>query len=123
MKDTVVLGGDHTITEQIDGDLNLLIGGFASSALLSILDGDIDLLQIVDGDSALDNVLDGEVGVITTIHGGAYPAYEGPTEITPSQETQVLQTEQTSVLSNIVINPIPNNYGLITWNGSALTVS
>ena len=51
MKDTVVLGGDHTITKQIDGDLNLLIGGFASSALLSILDGDIDLLQIVDNDS------------------------------------------------------------------------
>ena len=93
MKDTVVLGGDHTITKQIDGDLNLLIGGFASSALLSILDGDIDLLQIVDGDAALDNVLDGEVGVITTIHGGAYPAYEGPTEIIPSQEIQTLQTE------------------------------
>lgn len=123
MRDTVVLGGDQTITERIDGDLSLLIGGSVSSALLSILDGDVDLLQIVDGDSALDNVLDGEVGIITTIHGGAYPAYEGPTQITPSQETQTLQTAQTSVLSNIVINPIPDNYGLITWNGSALTVS
>lgn len=26
-------------------------------------------------------------------------------------------------LSSVTISPIPNNYGLITWNGSTLTVS
>ena len=51
------------------------------------------------------------------------PAYEGQTEITPSAETQVLQTQGDLMLSNITINPIPSNYGLITWDGATLTVS
>ena len=52
-----------------------------------------------------------------------YPHYEGETTVTPTQETQVLQTIGTLVTDNITINPIPNNYGLISWNGSVLTVS
>ena len=51
------------------------------------------------------------------------PAYEGQTEVTPSAETQVLQTQGDLMLSNITINPIPSNYGLITWDGATLTVS
>lgn len=53
----------------------------------------------------------------------SYPAYEGPTEITPTTQTQVLQTEMKTVTSNITVGPIPQNYGLITWDGSVLTVS
>lgn len=49
--------------------------------------------------------------------------YEGAYEVTPTQETQVLQTENLAMTRNVVINPIPSNYGLITWNGSVLTVS
>lgn len=49
--------------------------------------------------------------------------YEGPIEVTPAQQTQTLQTEGLLVDSDITINPIPSNYGLITWNGSVLTVS
>lgn len=77
-----------------------------------VLDGDIDLII----------PLDGEIGVVTNIR-EALPAYDGPTEITPTQETQTLATAEKTVLENIVINPIPSNYGLITWNGSVLTVS
>lgn len=51
------------------------------------------------------------------------PAYEGATEITPSAETQVLQTNNFRMTDNITINPIPSNYGLITWDGSTITVS
>ena len=50
-------------------------------------------------------------------------AYEGVYEVTPSAQTQVLATAEKRALHDIVINPIPNNYGLITWNGSTLTVS
>lgn len=32
-------------------------------------------------------------------------------------------TENKTTQQNIVINPIPSNYGLITWNGSVITVS
>lgn len=49
--------------------------------------------------------------------------YEGETIFTPSAEEQVIHTAQLYVNSDIIINPIPNNYGLITWNGSTLTVS
>lgn len=49
--------------------------------------------------------------------------YTGETEITPSAEAQVIPTAGLTMLSNITVNPIPSNYGLITWNGSTLTVS
>ena len=49
--------------------------------------------------------------------------YTGVYTVTPSAETQVLQANGLRMLDNVTINPIPNNYGLITWNGSTLTVS
>lgn len=53
-----------------------------------------------------------------------YPsAYTGAYEVTPSQETQTLPTEGLMMTRDVTVNPIPNNYGLITWNGSTLTVS
>ena len=51
------------------------------------------------------------------------PAYGGPFEITPSAETQIIETKEFYLNDNITINPIPNNYGLITWNGTVITVS
>ena len=49
--------------------------------------------------------------------------YTGTYTVTPSTQTQTLQTASLFMASNVTINPIPSNYGLITWNGSALTVS
>ena len=49
--------------------------------------------------------------------------YTGVYAVTPSAETQTLQTNGLRMLDNVTINPIPSNYGLITWNGSTLTVS
>jgi len=51
------------------------------------------------------------------------PAYTGEYEVTPTEETQVLATQGKIMTDNVTVNPIPNNYGLITWNGSVLTVS
>lgn len=52
-----------------------------------------------------------------------YPTYEGPTTVTPSDVPQVLSTAGRVVLDAITINPIPSNYGRITYNGSVITVS
>lgn len=52
-----------------------------------------------------------------------FPEYTGDYEFTPSRETQIIPTIQKVLLQNIKINPIPSNYGLITYNGSTLTVS
>lgn len=49
--------------------------------------------------------------------------YTGAYEVTPSQETQTLETENKRMTGNVTINPIPSNYGLITWNGAFITVS
>lgn len=49
--------------------------------------------------------------------------YAGPYEVTPTRETQVLHTAHKVASRNIVVKPIPPNYGLITWDGSVLTVS
>lgn len=53
-----------------------------------------------------------------------YPSsYTGSYTVTPTQQTQVLQTDHLMMNGNVTVNPIPSNYGLITYNGSVLTVS
>lgn len=47
----------------------------------------------------------------------------GRYEYTPTQATQTIPIEGLKATRDITINPIPNNYGLVTWNGSTLTVS
>lgn len=49
--------------------------------------------------------------------------YEGSYEFTPTQETQTVPTADKVLLDDIIIHPIPQNYGLITWNGAVITVS
>lgn len=49
--------------------------------------------------------------------------YTGEYEVTPSADTQTLDTTGLRMMRPVVVNPIPQNYGLITWNGSFLTVS
>lgn len=49
--------------------------------------------------------------------------YMGDYTITPSTETQVFQTKNMRMTDDLTINPIPNYYGLITYDGSGLTVS
>jgi hypothetical protein len=48
--------------------------------------------------------------------------YTGEYEVTPSAETQTLNTEGLRLTRNVTVNPIPQNYGLITYNGAVLTV-
>ena len=51
------------------------------------------------------------------------PTYQGPYTVTPTQSAQVLPTEGTRMAHDVVVEAIPSNYGLITWNGSVLRVS
>lgn len=88
-----------------------------------VLDGELSLDLHIDGDMSLDIPVDGEAGTVIKVSDYVYPIYDGQTEVTPTQETQVLQTTNRTVVSNIIVNPIPSNYGKITWNGSTLTVS
>lgn len=50
-------------------------------------------------------------------------AYSGAYTVTPGRTRQLLQTAGRHLMQNVVIEPIPANYGLITWNGSVMTVT
>lgn len=77
----------------------------------------------------MDGKLTGKLSAVGGLSGtlslgsGTAPPYEGPTEFTPTRSTQTIQAAGYLFGEDITINPIPSNYGLITWNGVALTVS
>ena len=78
---------------------------------------------VLDGELSLNIPLDGSPDKVLKVAEYDLPVYDGVTEITPSQDTQILQTSNKTLTRNIVVNPIPSNYGLVAWNGSVLTVS
>lgn len=61
------------------------------------------------------------VDVQSVVMVGGIP-YRGSYEATPSEETQVIQTEGKRMLSDFTINPIPDNYGRIAYSGSGIIV-
>ena len=49
--------------------------------------------------------------------------YEGVYLVTPSPAAQTLPTSGRRLDADIVVEAIPNNYGLVTWNGAYLMIS
>lgn len=85
--------------------------------LLNLTVGEMDQISLsVGSEDALDFSVD------DVIYVGA-EKYQGSYEWTPSQESQTIQIAGLQAERDITINPIPSNYGLITWNGATLTVS
>lgn len=60
---------------------------------------------------------------VRTIYEDERPAYSGPYTVAPGAETQTLETNGKRMTDNVVVGAIPSNYGLVTWNGSVLTIS
>ena len=85
-----------------------------------VLTGSISPVGSVTGTILGDH---GVSGTITVGGSSDLPEYEGSYTITPGAEAQTLQTAYHVPVENIVVEAIPSNYGLITWNGSYLTVS
>lgn len=88
-----------------------------------VIDGELDLLIPIDGYIDLVLADDGEMENVIKVVERDAPVYTGETTITPTTSGQVLSTQGTILLDDITIEPIPQTYGLITWNGSVLTVS
>ena len=60
----------------------------------------------------------------TEFDGAAAPAsFHGDYSVTPSEETQTIQTAGLMMNADMTINPIPTNYGLITSHGNTIRVS
>ena len=85
-----------------------------------ILSGDMSLSLMLCGDMDLTQDLDGEFGTFQKVTD--VEQYRGDTDVTPSDHVQVLHTSGLMLNEDIVINPVPDNYGRIAWNGSYLTV-
>ena len=73
------------------------------------------------------SVTDDGVNIAVSI-GAAYTMvegdpYSGPYTVTPGRNAQVLETRGKIMTENVTVEPIPQNYGLVTWNGSILTIS
>ena len=87
-----------------------------------VIDGaEIGLTAVIDG---------GEITLASTVSDGVQTfmpllpdAYSGETTVTPSENEQTLLTAGLMVANNIVVNPIPSNYGLITYDGTKIIVS
>ena len=54
---------------------------------------------------------------------GTFDPYLGEYRITPTNVQQTLLTRGKGMTENVVIEPIPKNYGLVTYNGFELTIS
>lgn len=59
----------------------------------------------------------------TAIYIGECQPYEGVYEVTPTRYTQILPTAGLGMAQDVIVNPIPPEYGLVTWDGHVLTVS
>lgn len=90
-----------------------------SEFLLDITNNEEYLLEIQDED-ALDFILESGCAIITYIDTSVY---DGPYHLIPTQHEQRLFTTDRILLQDITVDAIPSNYGLITWNGTVLTVS
>ena len=62
-------------------------------------------------------------GTLTVPSVAGVDRYEGSYDFTPSEEEQTIAIDHKMATQDITIQPIPTNYGLITWNGTTLTVS
>lgn len=78
-----------------------------------------DALTLDVADSALEWGSDEYVRVVNANVG----EYDGPYEATPTSAAQTFDTTGKLMVREFTVNPIPSNWGLITWNGSTLTVS
>lgn len=54
--------------------------------------------------------------------GGHVDWYAGDYEYTPMDVKQTINIKDMTARDNITINPIPSNYGKITWDGATLKV-
>ena len=84
---------------------------------------DVQVSEQYDVDVSVDGNIEAETDGSIVVNKIVADNFEGAYEYTPTQDVQIIEIAQKKAVQNITINPIPSNYGKITWNGSALTVS
>ena len=62
-----------------------------------------------------------DVGIVADV--AVMPTFRGSYAVTPGPTAQTLATDGLLMDGDVTIGAIPSNYGLITWDGSTITVS
>lgn len=85
-----------------------------------VIGGEADLGLVIDGSAEIGLTADGSAEKILVVHDTEY--YMGEYDFTPGEEIITVPIEQLTANRDITIQPIPDNYGRILWNGSVLTI-
>lgn len=117
IRDVVRISGDVAVT----GNISASLSDENVSGNISALESVSGQIAIAGMSGSVASVTDYEASISIPEFVGEY--YDGEYTVTPSSETQILQTQGLLMQHKVTINPIPSNYGRITWNGSVLTVS
>lgn len=84
-----------------------------------VISGSIKTTHKVRGALSNPSSISGKV----TMSGRSVLPYTGDYTVTPQAEAVVIPAKGMLMKEDLVIDPIPSNYGLITWNGSFIRVS
>lgn len=82
--------------------------------------GDMVIVQTIDGNASITSAIDGDASSFFPVE--TTEVYTGETEVTPTNETQTLYTAGLKVPENIIVKPIPSNYGKVSYNGSFIFI-
>ena len=88
-----------------------------------VIGGRISLDLKVDGSVSTSLTVDGVEGTLIANEEHGREPYTGAYEAIPSAVVQIIPTKDKVMTADFKVKPIPSNYGLISWNGSELTVS
>ena len=75
----------------------------------------------IDFDVVAPDELEMDISSSPVVHYDA-PPYEGEYEVTPTEETQILETDGKTMTADVVVNSIPQDYGRIVYDGVILRI-
>lgn len=82
-------------------------------------------LHVTESDGALLHVDSDDAAALSVggeVYGGNIQPYEDDYIVTPSEQEQTLETSGKRLAQNVIVEPIPSNYGRISYSGSVITV-
>ena len=80
----------------------------------------VNLVGKISCDAEVIGRMSGSANIVGKVCAPLYGEYSGEVTVTPSESTQTLHTSGCVVSSDIVVNPIPDDYARMTWNGTIL---
>lgn len=86
------------------------------------LDIDAEIIgSIIEAEPEFSDVLiDAVPEFVTELHTTTYEDYTGPYELVAGEEAQTIPTDHLLMTENLIIDPVPDNYARMQWNGSTI---